>query len=50
MSDASGAERYAEREGRIRNNIALRPTDRVPFTYNPTFWAARLAGMTYEDI
>ncbi len=50
MSDNSSAALYAEREGRIRDNIALRPTDRVPFTYNPTFWAARLAGMTYQDL
>lgn len=50
MTEKSGAELYDQREGRIRDNIALRPTDRVPFTYNPTFWAARLASMTYRDL
>tara|TARA_B100000315_G_scaffold254577_1_gene295930 strand:- start:4097 stop:5326 length:1230 start_codon:yes stop_codon:yes gene_type:complete len=40
---------YTERVNRMADHIALRETDRVPYTFFPTFWPARLAGITYKE-
>ena len=49
MSDTPGAELYAERDKRIRDAIALRQPDRVPFSFFSHFWPAKLAGMTCQE-
>lgn len=40
---------YKQRLQRIENAIALREPDRTPFVYSTNFWAARLAGITFEE-
>ena len=47
--EKSGAELFAEREQRIQDCIALRETDRVPFSFFAHFWPATLAGMSFKD-
>ena len=49
MNDIDNAELYKQRWQRIEDNVALRETDRVPFVYFSTFWATKLAGITYEE-
>lgn len=34
---------------RIFDNIALKETDRVPFTYSTRFWAAKYAGISFKE-
>ncbi|MCC6201696.1 MAG: hypothetical protein IT494_01670 [Gammaproteobacteria bacterium] len=38
-----------ERQQRIDDAVALRETDRVPFIYSSSFWAAQYSGMTCEE-
>ncbi|MDP6926403.1 MAG: uroporphyrinogen decarboxylase family protein [Rhodospirillales bacterium] len=49
MSEKSGEELYVERVQRIQDNIELKETDRVPYTFFSHFWSATLAEMTFED-
>ncbi len=42
-------ESSAQRKQRIADCVALRETDRVPFTFFHHFWPATLVGMTYRD-
>tara|TARA_B100002003_G_scaffold79190_2_gene74087 strand:- start:687 stop:1916 length:1230 start_codon:yes stop_codon:yes gene_type:complete len=44
-----GTALYDERQSRMADHIALRETDRVPYTFWPTFWPAKLAGITYKE-
>jgi len=39
---------YDERVRRVADQVALRETDRVPFVFATRFWAASLAGITFE--
>ncbi|MBT3914907.1 MAG: hypothetical protein HN731_14410 [Rhodospirillaceae bacterium] len=49
MNTADGKALYDERLNRMADNIALRETDRVPYTFWPTFWPATLAGISYKE-
>ena len=49
MTGKSGAELLQERKQRVADNVALRETDRVPFTFFSTFWATRLGDLSYQD-
>ncbi len=49
MSERNGKELYAEREKRIQDSIALKETDRVPYSFFSHFWPATLAKMTFEE-
>lgn len=41
---------YDERLKRLEDNVALKETDRVPFIYFSTFWAAKLQGYTLAEM
>jgi uroporphyrinogen-III decarboxylase len=49
MSTTDGAALFKERSARLADNIALRETDRAPYTFWPTFWPAKLGGITYKE-
>jgi uroporphyrinogen-III decarboxylase len=49
IAQDGGQELYAERLQRIEDAIALRETDRAPFVYTTNFWAARIAGLTFQQ-
>ncbi len=49
MLDKTGKELYAERAKRIQDNIELKETNRVPYTFFSHFWSAALAEMTFEE-
>lgn len=49
MNDTDGTALYNERLQRIEDAVALRESDRVPFIYSTNFWAAKLAGITFEE-
>lgn len=40
---------YEERVKRMADQVALRETDYVPFVYASRFWAAKYAGITFEE-
>ncbi|MFQ5661073.1 MAG: uroporphyrinogen decarboxylase family protein [Gammaproteobacteria bacterium] len=50
MNDNNNIHLFDERSQRIEDAISLHETDRVPFVYFSTFWAARLQGFTIQDI
>jgi uroporphyrinogen-III decarboxylase len=50
MDKATGKTLYVERQQRMVDNIALKETDRVPYTFWPTFWPATLAGLSYKEV
>lgn len=41
---------YNQRWQRIEDAVSLRETDRIPFVYFATFWAARLGGYTIQEM
>jgi len=48
-SDTAANARYEERRQRLLDQVALRETDRTPFVFATRFWAARYAGITFEQ-
>ena len=50
MTDTNNKAAYDERLKRLEDNVALKETDRVPFIYFSTFWAARLQGLTFAQM
>ncbi len=40
---------YEARNKRLYDSIALKEVDQVPFAYATRFWAAAMAGITYEE-
>jgi hypothetical protein len=40
---------YEERSRRLLDQVALKETDRVPFVFGTRFWAAKFAGITFEE-
>ena len=50
MGQTDNSELYHQRWARIEDAVALRETDRVPFVYFSTFWAARLSGYTIQEM
>lgn len=40
---------YEERNRRLLDQVALKETDRTPFVFGTRFWAARFAGITFEQ-
>ncbi len=50
MTDTNNNAAYDERLKRLEDNVALKETDRVPFIYFSTFWAARLQGLTFAQM
>ena len=40
---------YEERNRRLLDQVALKQTDRTPFVFGTRFWAARFAGITFEQ-
>jgi Uroporphyrinogen decarboxylase (URO-D) len=50
MNDDSNKALYLERVQRVADAVALRETDRAPVIYASRFWAATLAGMTFEQV
>jgi hypothetical protein len=40
---------YEERNKRLLDQVALRATDRIPFVFGTRFWAAKFAGITFEE-
>ena len=40
---------YEERNRRLLDQVALKETDRVPFVFGTRFWAAKFAGITFEE-
>lgn len=49
MSSEHKSELYTQRLRRMEDAIALREPDRVPFVYSTNFWAAKLAGITFQE-
>jgi uroporphyrinogen-III decarboxylase len=51
MGDSAGTPnvRYEERRQRLLDQVALKETDRTPFVFATRFWAARYAGITFEQ-
>jgi hypothetical protein len=49
MSDEHKSALYAQRLRRMEDAIALHEPDRVPFVYSTNFWAAKLAGITFQQ-
>src|SRR3990170_4744087 len=50
MTDTNNKAAYDERLKRLEDNVALKETDRVPFIYFSTFWAAKLQGLTFAEM
>ena len=50
MNDKNNTELYEERWQRIEDAVSLNETDRTPFVFFATFWAARLAGYTIREM
>lgn len=48
-SDTAASARYEERRQRLLDQVALKETDRTPFVFATRFWAARYAGITFEQ-
>lgn len=40
---------YEERNRRLLDQVALKRTDRIPFVFGTRFWAAKFAGITFEE-
>jgi hypothetical protein len=40
---------YEERSRRLLDQVALKETDRTPFVFATRFWAAKYAGITFEE-
>ncbi|OFZ91107.1 MAG: hypothetical protein A2V78_07060 [Betaproteobacteria bacterium RBG_16_64_18] len=40
---------YEERNRRLLDQVALKETDRIPFVFGTRFWAAKLAGISFEE-
>ena len=40
---------YEERSRRLLDQVALKATDRTPFVFATRFWAAKYAGITFEE-
>jgi hypothetical protein len=40
---------YEERNRRLLDQVALKETDRIPFVFGTRFWAAKFAGITFEE-
>ena len=49
MHDDNPSDLYRQRLQRIEDAVALRESDRPPFVYSTNFWAARLAGITFQE-
>jgi len=51
MSEAStqSSALYAERNQRLLDQVALKQTDRIPFVFGTRFWAAKFAGITFQE-
>ncbi|MDP6175725.1 MAG: uroporphyrinogen decarboxylase family protein, partial [Rhodospirillales bacterium] len=47
--DKSGEQLHAERIQRMADAVALKPTDRVPFSLFAHYWAATYAGISFKD-
>jgi hypothetical protein len=41
--------RYDERNKRLLDQVALKETDRIPFVFGTRFWAAKFAGITFQE-
>ncbi len=50
MTDTNNKAAYDERLKRLEDNVALKETDRVPFIYFSTFWAAKLQRLTFAEM
>ena len=48
-SETAANARYEERRQRLLDQVALKETDRTPFVFATRFWAARYAGITFEQ-
>lgn len=40
---------YEERNRGLLDQVALKETDRIPFVFGTRFWAAKFAGITFEE-
>ncbi len=40
---------YEERNRRLLDQVALKETDRIPFVFGTRFWAAKFAGISFEE-
>jgi len=47
--DRDSKELFAERTQRLADQVALKETDRIPFSYLTRFWGATLDGITFEE-
>jgi len=50
MNNKNGTELYNQRWQRIEQAVGLSQTDRIPFVFFATFWAARLGDYTVREI
>ncbi|MFO1361447.1 MAG: uroporphyrinogen decarboxylase family protein [Burkholderiales bacterium] len=48
-SESTASARYEARRRRLLDQVALKETDRTPFVFATRFWAARHAGITFEQ-
>ncbi len=49
MSQATHEALYEERNRRLLDQVALKETDRIPFVFGTRFWAAKFAGISFEE-
>src|SRR3972149_809398 len=49
QSDKAPGMLYEVRNQRLLDQVALKETDRIPFAFGTRFWAAKFAGITFEE-
>ena len=49
MNQAGANPLYEERNRRLLDQVALKQTDRVPFVFGTRFWAAKFAGISFQE-